>query len=88
MLADDHSVKETALPKEKFEQAESRPAASTRGVAEHLSQLDRCLSRRAAQDYSQLRERRPFEMLMLGNIATLFPAETPFAKVPGEWSSD
>lgn len=77
LVADDHSVRVTALPKEKFEKAElNRPQriAASRGI--YGDWIDAC---RGGKPHilANFDNGGPLsELLMLGNIATQFPGKT------------
>jgi len=77
LVADDHSVRVTALPKDKFQKLEtSRPQriGQTHGI--YRDWIDACRGAKP-EILASFDNGGPLsEMLMLGNIATLFPGET------------
>ncbi len=77
LLANDHSVQVTALPKDKFQQIETNQPqriASSHGL--YRDWIDACRGEQP-QILASFDNGGPLsELLMLGNIATLFPGET------------
>lgn len=77
LIADDHSVKVTALPKLKFEGRElERPQRIPAGHGLYRDWIDACRGTQAPIMASFDNGGPLSELLMLGNIATLFPEET------------
>lgn len=82
LVADDHSVKVTALPKEKFQDIETnRPLRSAGSKGIYVDWMEAC--RGGKPDIlANFDHGGPLsELLMIGNIATLFP-ETPLSYDP------
>jgi hypothetical protein len=77
LVADDHSVRVTALPKERFAEVElNRPLriAESRGI--YRDWIDACRGTKSTILAGFENGGRLSELLMLGNIATQFPGET------------
>jgi hypothetical protein len=77
LVADDHSVRVTALPKDKFAKSEiNRPQRihESRGIYRDWMDACRGAKPQILADFEN--GGRLSELLMLGNIATLFPGET------------
>ena len=77
LVADDHSVRVTALPKERFAKIEvNRPQrlGESRGIYRDWMDACRGAKPQILADFEN--GGRLSELLMLGNIATLFPGET------------
>lgn len=77
LLADDHSVRVTGLPKDKFEQLETnRPQRIAPSQGIYQDWMDACRGGQR-QILASFDNGGPLsELLMLGNIATEFPGET------------
>jgi hypothetical protein len=76
MVADDHSVKVTALPKEKFEAVEvNRPLRIAESRNLYRDWIDACRGEHPQILANFENGGRLSELLMIGNIATLFPEE-------------
>lgn len=76
LAADDHSVRVTALPKNKFEPGDlNRPLRlpDTRGI--YPDWIDACRGKRPGILANFENGGRLSELLMIGNVATLFPEE-------------
>jgi hypothetical protein len=76
-VADDHSVRVTGLPKAKFEGVETKPPqriATSQGI--YRDWIDACRGKQPHIIASFDNGGPLSELLMLGNIATLFPEET------------
>lgn len=77
LVADDHSVHVTALPKAKFAAVEtSRPQRIPAGHGIYRDWVDACRGKESKMIASFDNGGPLSELLMLGNIATLFPKET------------
>lgn len=77
LVADDHSVKVTALPKEKFEKIETnRPLRIIESQNIYKDWIDACRGEPSRIIANFENGGRLSELLMIGNIATLFPEET------------
>lgn len=78
LVANDHSVRVTALPTDRFESlatAQPRRIAASHGI--YRDWIDACRGIGGGQILASFDNGGPLsELLMLGNIATLFPGET------------
>jgi hypothetical protein len=78
-VADDHSVRITALPKERFARLEiSRPLRFAESQGLYRDWLDACRGKKSHVLADFENGGRLSELLILGNIATQFPGETLF----------
>lgn len=77
LVADDHSVRATALPTEKFANVETRrPQRISASQGLYRDWIDACRGKQPSILASFDNGGPLSEFLMLGNIATLFPEET------------
>lgn len=76
LVADDHSVRVTALPADRFAGFESRPLRGPASKGIYRDWIDACRGDKPPILATFENGGRLSEMLMIGNVATLFPGET------------
>lgn len=76
LVADDHSVRVTALPRDRFAGFETRPLRGPASKGIYRDWIDACRGGQPPILATFENGGRLSEMLMIGNIATLFPGET------------
>jgi len=76
LVGDDHSVRVTALPRDRFAGFETRPLRGRESKGIYRDWIDACRGATPPVLATFENGGRLSEMLMIGNIATLFPGET------------